>query len=1155
MASKTQSGQLFSERTMNGIISIDDGAGTVISGGVIISNDISATNLTADFIQANNLLEADKDETITGEWTFTQLPYVLDAPTDPDQVVNKNYVDITFETKADASANFLRITDASNIYLSQIDASNIYLSQTDASNIYLSQTDASNIYLSQTDASNIYLSQIDASNIYQPIGDYITDASATALFVDRTTNQVVGGIKTFDDIVMDASYSPILAQSVATKAYADSLLVGSALLFGAVFGNGTQVDGTIPSNYTNIRLQDPADSPTSLTIGTNNVILGHRAAQYISGNFSRFNTYVGAFAGGNFQKDIINPFGLGNVFLGFESGNDGTGVGYQYNYTTNIGAYSYPSENNSTNIGGAVVRIHGYLKCPLYEAINTPSLNINTSGNGISLENNVRLFFDNLVGPSNHYTATSHFFTGKLYQFIGGFNYEILNTQTAYTKLEANTRYVGTGANNQTIAGIKTFTQFTYYKPGFVSYKLLSELEAYTKTEIDSFNFLTSGDLSPYLTIVDASSTYLSIVDASSTYLTIVDASGFVSNADFFNSSNTRLQDPSDSPTPFNGFNNTFVGYRSGQHANNALTGLNTFVGYQSGKHFAQGLAGGTSNTFLGANSGWDGSNTTPYGYIGTTCLGEFSVATADNQVVLGNSLNEVVINGAFRNEGSSEFNGTANFMVDAFRVIGGVSHKILSELDAYTKTEIDAFDFLTSASASSTYLSIVDASNTYLPIIDASGFASNAEFFNSSNTRLQDPSDSPTPFNGFNNTFVGYRSGQHANNALTGLNTFVGYQSGKHFAEGLAGGTSNTFLGANSGWDGSNTTPYGYIGTTCLGQFSVATADNQVVLGNSLNEVVINGAFRNEGSSEFNGTANFMVDAFRVIGGVSHKIISALDATAYQLKSNIRNSFDTDIATYFSTAYSNSVFQTIAKLSTGFVSVDAATRYYSASYSNATYQLLSNIANAFVSSTSRYYSASYCNSTFSTIANLVNVATNNTTTYFTTSFINANFAPKTLEYASWRYGVTSSGGTAATTSMTAGSNVFGTVGSFPNIQTVRAMGTGESAGQLDTSTGVWTCQITGMYSVSCQVTVRASTSARIFARYTQATGMFDALAMRSGLTQTASGSAPNGFISNHDLTIFLTAGDEVYFDFISTCDMFVFANQTYLYITRLTGY
>ena len=959
MASKTQSGQLFSERTMNGIISIDDGAGTVISGGVIISNDISATTFTADFIQANNLLEADKDETITGEWTFTQLPYVLDAPTDPDQVVNKNYVDITFETKADASANFLRITDASNIYLSQIDASNIYLSQTDASNIYLSQTDASNIYLSQTDASNIYLSQIDASNIYQPIGDYITDASATALFVDRTTNQVVGGIKTFDDIVMDASYSPILAQSVATKAYADSLLVGSALLFGAVFGNGTQVDGTIPSNYTNVRLQDPADSPTSLTIGTNNVILGHRAAQYISGNFSRFNTYVGAFAGGNFQKDIINPFGLGNVFLGFESGNDGTGVGYQYNYTTNIGAYSYPSENNSTNIGGAVVRIHGYLKCPLYEAINTPSLNINTSGNGISLENNVRLFFDNLVGPSNHYTATSHFFTGTLYQFIGGFNYEILNTQTAYTKLEANTRYVGTGANNQTIAGIKTFTQFTYYKPGFVSYKLLSELEAYTKTEIDSFNFLTSGDLSPYLTIVDASSTYLSIVDASSTYLTIVDASGFVSNADFFNSSNTRLQDPS----------------------------------------------------------------------------------------------------------------------------------------------------------------------------------------------------DSPTPFNGFNNTFVGYRSGQHANNALTGLNTFVGYQSGKHFAEGLAGGTSNTFLGANSGWDGTSTTPYGFLGTTCLGQFSVATADNQVVLGNSLNEVVINGAFRNEGSSEFNGTANFMVDAFRVIGGVSHKIISALDATAYQLKSNIRNSFDTDIATYFSTAYSNSVFQTIAKLSTGFVSVDAATRYYSASYSNATYQLLSNIANAFISSTSRYYSAAYCNSTFSTIANLVNVATNNTTTYFTTSFINANFAPKTLEYASWRYGVTSSGGTAATTSMTAGSNVFGTVGSFPNIQTVRAMGTGESAGQLDTSTGVWTCQITGMYSVSCQVTVRASTSARIFARYTQATGMFDALATRSGLTQTASGSAPNGFISNHDLTIFLTAGDEVYFDFISTCDMFVFANQTYLYITRLTGY
>ena len=96
MANKTQSGQLFSARSMNGIIEIDDGQGTIISGGIIQTNDINTANLTSDFITANNLLEANVDETITGKWTFSQTPYITQAPTDANDAVHKSYVDDNF---------------------------------------------------------------------------------------------------------------------------------------------------------------------------------------------------------------------------------------------------------------------------------------------------------------------------------------------------------------------------------------------------------------------------------------------------------------------------------------------------------------------------------------------------------------------------------------------------------------------------------------------------------------------------------------------------------------------------------------------------------------------------------------------------------------------------------------------------------------------------------------------------------------------------------------------------------------------------------------------------------------------------------------------------------------------------------------------------
>jgi hypothetical protein len=108
MANKTQSGERFSARSLNGIIELDDGAGTLISGGVIQTNNITA----------NNLLEADVNETITGKWTFSQTPYITQAPTDANDAVNKSYVDaITIESvlQQGNNANNRTMTGLSNL--------------------------------------------------------------------------------------------------------------------------------------------------------------------------------------------------------------------------------------------------------------------------------------------------------------------------------------------------------------------------------------------------------------------------------------------------------------------------------------------------------------------------------------------------------------------------------------------------------------------------------------------------------------------------------------------------------------------------------------------------------------------------------------------------------------------------------------------------------------------------------------------------------------------------------------------------------------------------------------------------------------------------------------------------------------------------------
>ena len=78
------------------------------------------------------------------------------TPTQPNDLVNKAFVDSTFLTQANASSTYLTQTNAALTYLTQSDAGTTYLTIANASSTYLTQGAAASTYLTQANASSTY---------------------------------------------------------------------------------------------------------------------------------------------------------------------------------------------------------------------------------------------------------------------------------------------------------------------------------------------------------------------------------------------------------------------------------------------------------------------------------------------------------------------------------------------------------------------------------------------------------------------------------------------------------------------------------------------------------------------------------------------------------------------------------------------------------------------------------------------------------------------------------------------------------------------------------------------------------------------------------------------------------------------------------------
>ena len=79
-------------KSMNGIVTYDDGAGTVISGGVVTASALSTQNITAPDAGASSTIYGSSTNLITiGNVNTTVI--CESVPTTPNEVANKAYVD------------------------------------------------------------------------------------------------------------------------------------------------------------------------------------------------------------------------------------------------------------------------------------------------------------------------------------------------------------------------------------------------------------------------------------------------------------------------------------------------------------------------------------------------------------------------------------------------------------------------------------------------------------------------------------------------------------------------------------------------------------------------------------------------------------------------------------------------------------------------------------------------------------------------------------------------------------------------------------------------------------------------------------------------------------------------------------------------------
>ena len=244
---KSTSGQHYTTRSMNGIITYDDGAGNVIENGTITSNGV----VVDGDVEANNMLEADENETITGTWSFTSIPYSTITAQLDTQIPNKLYVDTKANTKVsltgDETINGIKTFVSSPIVPNPT-------TDTQVANKGSYETFGYTNFASLTDNNTLTGINSFSNQVFLPNSNQTSDLMATSKgyvdnfgytnFVSLTDDQTIGGIKTFSNNLFLADSNPANAVSAASKGYVDTQIAGIDYSGFVDIANNQTITGT-----------------------------------------------------------------------------------------------------------------------------------------------------------------------------------------------------------------------------------------------------------------------------------------------------------------------------------------------------------------------------------------------------------------------------------------------------------------------------------------------------------------------------------------------------------------------------------------------------------------------------------------------------------------------------------------------------------------------------------------------------------------------------------------------------------------------------------------------------------------------------------------------------------------------------------------------
>lgn len=244
---KSTSGQHYTTRSMNGIISYDDGAGNIIEGGTITSNGV----VVDGDVEANNLLEADENETITGTWSFTSIPYSTITPTLDTHIANKLYVDTEANTKVsksgDETINGIKTFIDSPIVPNPTTATQVANKdsyETFGYSTFASLTDNNTLTGINSFSNQVYLPNSNQTNDLMSASKGYVDTFGYTTFASLTDNNTLTGINSFNQQVYLPNSNQTNALMASSKGYVDAQIAGIDYSGFVDIANNQTITGT-----------------------------------------------------------------------------------------------------------------------------------------------------------------------------------------------------------------------------------------------------------------------------------------------------------------------------------------------------------------------------------------------------------------------------------------------------------------------------------------------------------------------------------------------------------------------------------------------------------------------------------------------------------------------------------------------------------------------------------------------------------------------------------------------------------------------------------------------------------------------------------------------------------------------------------------------